>query len=217
MANRTRALADARRAWERTAHDIGDELLTSRRMLGATQNTLATALGISTSEVSRRERGRAGTLNCSKLALHAAAVGLRLSLKLYPTGGGVRDAAQAAYVARFVSRVGSVWNVRLEEPIPRLADLRAVDIVLRQGEVTIAVEVVTRLADLQAQVRSAQLKARDLGATRLIVAVAGTHANRRALSSVSSTLVAAFDLDSRRLMSELKAGRDPGRDGVVLL
>lgn len=156
-------------------------------------------------------------MNCAKLAVHAASVGLRLSVKLYPIGGGVRDAAQAAYVARFLSRVGSVWNVRLEEPIPRAADLRAVDVVLRRGGVTIAVEVVTRLADLQAQVRSAQLKSRDLGATRLIVAVAGTHANRRALSSVRSALVAAFDLDSRRLMSELKAGRDPGRDGVVLL
>lgn len=71
--------------------------------------------------------------------------------------------------------------------------------------------------DLQAQVRAAQLKARDIGATRLIVVVAGTHANRRSLAEARSTLAAGFDLDTRRLMADLAAGRDPGRDGIIVL
>ena len=73
------------------------------------------------------------------------------------------------------------------------------------------------LTDLQAQVRAAQLKARDIGATRLILAIAGTHANRRALASARPSLVPAFDLDSRRLLADLAAGRDPGNDGVIVL
>ena len=77
--------------------------------------------------------------------------------------------------------------------------------------------MITRLADLQAQIRAAQLKAQAIGATRLIFVIAATRANRAALASVRSSLVAAFDLDSRRVMSELAAGRDPGRDAIVLL
>lgn len=151
------------------------------------------------------------------MAVHAAAVGLRLSVKLWPAGGGVRDAAQARYIAAFVARVGRLWNVVLEAPIPLPGDLRAVDVVLDRGHIRIAVEVMTRLADLQAQVRAAQIKARDVEATRLMLVVAGTHANRRSLAATRSTLVAAFDLDTRRLIVELAAGRDPGRDGILVL
>ena len=151
------------------------------------------------------------------LARHAAAVGLKLSIKLWPVGGGIRDAAQARYVAAFIARVGRGWKIVLEAPIPTPGDLRAVDILMLTGPVRIAVEVITRLADLQAQVRAAQLKARDIGATRLILVVAGTNANRAALRGVQSTLISSFDLDTRRLLAELAAGRDPGRDGVIVI
>jgi len=144
-------------------------------------------------------------------------VGLKLVVKLYPLGGGIRDAAQAHYVAAFVARVGRLWRVMLEAPIPIQGDLRALDILLTSERARIAVEVITRLADLQAQVRAAQLKARDIGATRMVLVIAGTHANRRALASARPTLVPAFDLDSRRLLADLAAGRDPGRDGIVVL
>ena len=151
------------------------------------------------------------------LAIHAAAVGLKLSVKLWPVGGGIRDAAQARYVAAFVSRVGRRWRVTLEAPIQLAGDLRAVDVLLVRGDIRIAVEVITRLADLQAHVRAAQLKARDVGATRLILVVAATRANRRVLAEARSMLAAAFDQDTRRLLADLAAGRDPGRDGILIL
>lgn len=101
--------------------------------------------------------------------------------------------------------------------MPVASDLRAVDVLLTNASARIAVEVITRLADLQAQIRAVQLKARDVGATRLILVIAGTHANRRALADARGTLVASFELDSRRLLAQLTAGRDPGRDGIILL
>jgi transcriptional regulator with XRE-family HTH domain len=198
------------------AGETGDQLRTARLMLGATQADVGAAIGVSQKEISRRERGRTRVLGES-LAAHAAAVGLRVSLKLWPAGGGIRDAAQARYVAAFVGRVGRLWRVTLEAPVDAVGDLRAVDILLVRGDVRVAVEVITRIADVQAQVRAAALKARDIGATRLILAVAGTHANRRALADAGGALISAFDLDTRRLMKELAAGRDPGRDGLVLL
>jgi transcriptional regulator with XRE-family HTH domain len=199
------------------ARELGEGLRTGRLILGVTQKRLGAMIGVSQGEISRRELGRSGRLVGESLAAHAAAVGLKVSVKLWPVGGGIRDAAQTRYVAAFVSRVGRLWRVVLEAPIQIAGDLRAVDVLLVRGEVRVAVEVITRLADVQAQVRAAQLKARDIGATRLIIVVAATHANRRVLAEARATLVAGFDLDSRRLLADLAAGRDPGRDGILVL
>jgi Helix-turn-helix domain len=197
--------------------ELGEQLRTARHIRGLTLRQVGMAIGASQSEVSRRELGRAPRLNGEKLATHAAAIGLRLSIKLWPIGGGIRDAAQTRYIAGFVSRVGRVWKVTLEAPMPQPGDLRAIDVLLTAPDLRVAVEVITRLADVQAQVRAAQLKARDAGATRLVLVIAATHANRNALAEARVTLVAAFDLDTRRVMAELAAGRDAGRDAIVLL
>ncbi|MGQ0607414.1 MAG: hypothetical protein ACT4OQ_02950 [Chloroflexota bacterium] len=217
MASRVRTLDEARRMWQRMARELGDQLRSGRHVLGATQKQVGMAIRVSTSEISRRELGRSRRLTGEKLAVHSAAIGLKLSIKLYPLGGGVRDAAQATYLAAFVARVGRAWKVTLEEPIPLAGDLRAIDALLTGRDARIAVEVITRLADLQAQIRAAQLKAQEIRATRLVLVIAATRANRAALASVRSSLVAAFDLDSRRVLSDLAAGRDPGRDAIVLL
>jgi transcriptional regulator with XRE-family HTH domain len=217
MPARTRALDEARRSWQRAALEVGDQLRTARHVRGVTLRQVGAAIGVSASEISRRELGKSRRLTGEKLAVHGAAVGLRVSVRLWPIGGGVRDAAQARYIARFVARVGRAWRVTLEAPIRRTGDLRAVDVLLVNPQARVAVEVVTRLVDLQAQLRAAQLKARDIEATRLVIVVAGTHANRNALAAVRRTLVESFDLDTRRLMVDLAAGRDPGRDGIVVL
>lgn len=217
MPTRSSLLDDANRWWRRMELEIGDQLRAARHLLGLTQKQVANAIGVSQSDVSRRERGRAPRLTGQALARHAAAVGLKPSIKLWPVGGGVRDEAQARYVARFIARIGAAWKVVLEAPIPKAGDLRAVDILLIAGATRIAVEVITRLADLQAQLRAAQLKSRDIGATRLVIVVAGTHANREALSALRAALVTSFELDARRVLNELAAGRDPGRDAIIAL
>lgn len=196
---------------------VGDDLRTGRHILGLTLRELSAGIGVSKSELSRRELGKSARLTGEKLAVHAAAVGLRLSISLWPVGGGIRDAAQARYLAAFLARVGRRWQVTLEAVVPIPGDLRAADAVLQLGSARIAVEVVTRLADLQAQLRAAQAKARDLGATRLVIVLASTHANREALAATRPSLVEAFDLDTRRVMAELAAGRDPGRDAIIVL
>lgn len=217
MPPRNRHADDARHRWHRLAARIGDDLRAARHVRGLTIRELAAATGSSASEISRRELGRSRGLTGERLAVHAAVIGLRLSVNLWPTGGGMRDAAQARYIAAFVARVGRSWHVALEAPIPIAGDLRAIDVSLTRGEVRLAVEVITRLADLQAQLRAAQLKARDVGATRLILVVAATHANRRALEVARASLLDAFDLDTRRVLRDLAHGVDPGRDAIIVL
>jgi transcriptional regulator with XRE-family HTH domain len=216
MANRTRSIHDAQQRWARQSLEIAADLRAQRLALGLTQQAVGQAIGRSTSRVSRVERQKVRRLPIQDLVRHAAVLGLRLSVKLYPIGGAIRDAAQMRYVTRFLARVGRTWRVRLEVPLPLAGDLRAIDVLL-EGACTIAVEVVTRLTDVQAMVRAAQLKQRDIGADRLIIVVAATHANRRALAEARPALSATFDLDTQHSMARLAAGEDPGRDAIVLL
>lgn len=216
MANRTRAIDEAVQRWGRQSVEIAADLRARRIALGLTQEAVARTLGRSSSRVSRIERRQVRRLPVEELIRHAAVLGLRLSLKLYPVGGAIRDAAQVRYIARFAERVGRGWHVRLDAPIPLPGDLRAVDVLL-EGACRIAVEVVTRLSDVQATLRAAQLKQRDIGADRLVLVVAATHANRRALADARPALIAAFDMNTQHTMARLAAGVDPGRDAIILL
>lgn len=217
MANRVRVIDEARRLWHRLSVEIGGELRTARLMLGVTQREVGAAIGVSASEISRRELGKSRRLNGEALAVHAAAVGLRLALKLFPVGGGIRDQAQARYAGALLARIGHAWRVTLEAGIPRFGDLRAVDILLVNGAARIAVEVITRVGDLQAQIRSARLKARDIGATRLVLIVADTHANARVVDALRPVLVSDFELDARSVLADLASGREPARDALILV
>ncbi len=217
MPNRTRAIDEALHRLARQRLEFGEQLRTARRLHGLTQRNVGAAIGISDAEVARRELARRGNPGIESLAAQAAAVGLRLSIRLYPVGGETRDAAQLRNLARFLARSSASFRRQLEAVMPVPGDLRALDAVLSKPGVCIAVEAVTRLADVQAQVREAQLKARDFGATRLLIVVAATRANRRALDSARPVLAAAFDLDTRRVMAALEAGEEPDRDAIVLI
>jgi transcriptional regulator with XRE-family HTH domain len=217
MANRRSRLDDATARWPGVVAALTDELREARMAAGLTQRELARAVGVSRGHVSRVETRRARDMTLRGLTRHAAALGLRASIKVYPVGGAIRDEAQARYVARLVARVGRAWRVVLEAAVPIPGDLRAVDILLDNGTCRVAVEVITRLRDVQAQLRAADQKRRDIGAQRLVIVVAATHANRRAVNEARPALAAALDLESQRVLAALQAGRDPGRDALVLL
>ena len=173
MASRTRAADEARRAWERNARELGDELRAGRHVLGVTQAEIGAALGISGQEVCRRELGRTRRMTGSQLAVHAAAVGLKLVVKLYPLGGGSATPRRHATSPPSSRASGRPWRVTLEAPVPIAGDLRAVDVLLASERARIAVEVITQAGRPPGTGASSQLKARDIGATRLILVIAG--------------------------------------------
>jgi len=149
------------------------------------------------------------------LARHAAVVGLRARIRLYPEGDAVRDAGQVALIRRFREEVGEQGNWAFEVPIPRPGDQRALDAVLTVDGGRIGLEFYTRLADVQAQLRAANLKKRDAELDCLVVVVLATRANRRALRGAGSVLV-DFPGSGRRLLATLAAGEVPATDGVIL-
>ena len=223
MANRIRRVPEAFAVGKRLQSELGRELRDARLARGLRQSDVARSIGVSHSRVGRVERNALRNLGLADAARHGATVGLRLYAHFYPTGGGLRDAAQLALLRRFRIRIGDLWHWQLEAPLNVAGDLRAFDALLTAtrapggSPITVAVEAITRLRDVQAQLRDLTLKQRDGQVLRLVILVAATHANRTALRSAADVLATAFPLGTRATLAALAAGADPGANGIVLL
>ena len=62
---------------------------------------IARAVGISPAQYSRIERGLTGSVSIEQASSMLAIVGLELSVRVYPSGEPLRDAAHAALIGRF--------------------------------------------------------------------------------------------------------------------
>jgi transcriptional regulator with XRE-family HTH domain len=196
---------------------MGRELRLARRMAGMRQADVARLLGTSTSRVCRVEHGQIATLNLADLARHAAAVGLKPYLKLFPLGRRLLDKPQLELLGRFRGRLHPAWSWATEVPLPREGDLRSCDCVIRIPECTVLVEAYTRFADFQAQTAAATRKKRDLPADRLLILVAATRANRRAVAEAAAVASGSFTLSPRPTLRSLAEGTDPRTDSILFL
>jgi hypothetical protein len=154
------------------------------------------------------------------LARHAEAVGLRARILLFPADDPIHDAPQVRLIRDFRSLIGTALTMDLERPVitsPGSGDRRAFDAVIRLPSCDCGVECYTRFHDCQAQLRSAHLKQRDAGLQRLIIVVRATRANRTAIASASDLIALNYPLGTRSVMAALRAGRDPGANGLVLI
>jgi hypothetical protein len=153
------------------------------------------------------------------LARWGAAVGLDVPLRGYPGPSPMRDAAQLRIISRARRVIGGRWTWATEVPVssdPR--DRRAVDAVLSHDGVHIGLEVISRLTDAQAQVRAALLKQAAAGLDHMVLVLADTRHNRRAVATAADpTLRPAFPLDSRATLGSLRRDRLPRANGVVLV
>jgi len=196
------------------------ELIGSWRELrlaaGLTQATVARASGIARSTYADIERGRTAQVNLLLAAIVSAALGQDLSVKLYPFGSPVRDAAHLRLLSEFVARLSVVWRVTHEAPIPVEGDRRAWDLLVN-GPASIGVEAETRLGDVQALERSMHLKQRDSGVQRVLLVVRGSKRNRLLIRAHLPHLRTAFPLGTAEVMRALHEGRDPGADGLAVL
>jgi transcriptional regulator with XRE-family HTH domain len=217
VANRTRPIYEAARlaAWQLA--ETGRELRLARIRSGMLQADVARALATSTARISMIERGLVPTVAYRDLARFAGVVGLKLYLRAYPAGRRLLDAPQLQLLDRFRSRVAADASLRTEVLMPLAGDLRAADCLVTLAGITILVELITRLADFQAQSRAALLKQRDLGADRCLLVLAATRANRTALREADAAADASFPLRTREVLRALAAGHDPGGNGIVLL
>ena len=94
-----------RRLARRFLQLIGEEFREARLRAGLTQRQLGAAVGISHTEISRIELGKASRVPYETLVMLATVLGLDLPLRAYPSGEPIRDAAQVALLGRLRSRL----------------------------------------------------------------------------------------------------------------
>lgn len=197
--------------------ELGAELRAARLAAGLTVRTVARLAGISPSELSRIERGRAPWLSIELAARLCSIVGLDLWLRSFPRGDPARDAAQAKLAAAFRRCLSPSVAVKSEVPVGPLGDLRAWDHVIAVSEERAGVELGSRLHDAQSLTRRIHLKLRDSGIDRAILVLRDTRANRSAYEAARATIEPLLPLASRVVARALAEGRIPPAGGVLFL
>jgi transcriptional regulator with XRE-family HTH domain len=195
---------------------VGEELREARLQAGLTQVELGAAVGLSKSEISRIELGRERNVPYERLVLIAAALGLDLPLRAFPSGEPVRDVAQLALLASFRRLLAATLPWRTEVPLRVPGDRRAWDAVIDGPGWRVAVEAETRLRDVQALSRRIALKQRDDRTDVVILLVADTRNNRHVLRLATPDLAATFPTSGRASVHALSEGRQPAGSAIVL-
>jgi transcriptional regulator with XRE-family HTH domain len=217
MSTRENLVDRADREARRILTTIGREIREARMAAGLSQGALARAAGISHSQVSRLERGLVGSASVRVLARLCEVAGLDLSVRAYPGGDPIRDAAQVRLLARFRQLLHPSLRWRTEVPLPMAGDQRAWDGVIIGPAWSVAVEAETRLTDAQALARRLALKERDGGLDRLILLLADTRANRSTLRAARPALGDAFPIRQGPILAAIARGEEPAGYGTVLL
>jgi transcriptional regulator with XRE-family HTH domain len=194
-----------------------NELRLGRRDRNLSGAILAEALGISGAQYSRIERGLAHGLTIEQASTVLAAVGLELSIRVYPGGQPLRDAAHAALLDRLRSELHRSLRVMSEVPFPNPADRRAWDLVVLGRSWRHAFEAETRPRDLQALERRLALKFRDGGVDAVSLLLLDSRYNRAFVREHATALRERFPVPGLRALELLRAGVDPGSGSVILL
>ena len=182
---------------------------------GLSLRDVATAAGIDHSVLWRFERRRQD-LSPRDLSAVCTIVGLDLVIRAYPGGDAIRDAAHTRLMERLRVRLhpGLRWST--EVPVAGPGDLRAWDAVIRAPGWWVVVEAETAIRDIQALERKVALKVRDGGDPHLVLLVADSARNRRAIAAAPAAF-ANLPLRNRQLMKEFRRGTDPGSGGILIL
>jgi transcriptional regulator with XRE-family HTH domain len=197
----------------------GEEYRSARLSLGLAQRHVAESAHISPSVYGRIERGVLPHLSILQAARLASVLGLELSVRIYPGGSPTRDAAHGERLQRLLHHVADPLRYRTEVPLPATTDhpeRRSWDAILfGHGERT-AIELETRLYDVQAQLRRIQLKRRDDPPDHLLLVLADTGANRRASVGLETLLPDLPRLKTANVLRTLRAGHLPPTGWILL-
>ncbi len=200
---------------------FGRELRIARMVHGMTQRQAAHLAGVSQAEVSKAERATVDISLVARCPL-AAACGHELGWRLYPVAMvRLRDSGQLTLAQAIVGAAHPSWKSRLEVPVAP-GDARAADLVLTGATEVIHVEVERALVDLQAQLRSAQLKRealaeREQRPIRLVIAVPDSAQSRARLAPFRDLLSRTLPATSGRAWRAIRAGEPLGADAILFV
>lgn len=219
MAANDRLLYRARQRARRILADLASEFRRIRVESAISQQELGRRLGMSADKIWKVEHERLPSLSIVEACEIGALLGLDVSVRAYPNGARLRDAGQAPRLLRLLSNVGAPLGYRTDVPLPRRDDgqeLRAWDAVIYGRDERTAVELESRLMDVQATTRRHNLKRRDDPVDHFLLVVADTKHNRRVLAEFADLLADLPRLRTANVLAALRAGRHPGT-GLILL
>jgi transcriptional regulator with XRE-family HTH domain len=193
------------------------ELRAARLDRGLGGADIAREVGISPAQYSRIERSLTESLSIEQASVLLAAVGLQLSVRAYPAGEPLRDAAHAALIGRFRAILHRSLRLHTEVPFPAPGDQRAWDAVVLGADWRHGVEAETRPRDRQALERRLALKLRDGAVASMSLLLLDSRHNRDFVRANSDVLSERFPVPGRRTIELLRAGVNPGGNSVILL
>jgi transcriptional regulator with XRE-family HTH domain len=196
---------------------IGNEIRNARLDRGLSLRVVSRSAGVSEATLSRIERGLVLSVSVHQLARLCAIVGLELSVRAFPGGEPIRDAAQVSMARVFRPILHPSLRWQTEVPMPDHHDLRAWDGVVGGQRWRYGVEFESAPRDAQAVGRRLQLKARDSGVDGVLLVLGDTEQTRRFLAAASRYLVASFPIAADTALRALREGRDPGGSAIIVL
>jgi len=215
VGTRERPSDRGRRRSREHLHNIASDVRLARVGSGLSLRDVAAAATVDHARLWRFER-RLVDLSFGDLAAVCQVLGLDLVVRAYPAGDPLRDAAHARLLQRLRDRLHQSLGWSTEVPLPGDRELRAWDAVIRGRGWRLPVEAETVVTDAQALERKLTLKVRDGDAARVLLVVADTRRNRRALASAPAAF-ASLPLRSGQVLRRLRDGEDPGASGLVIL
>lgn len=196
---------------------IGAEIRTARLNRNLTLRDVYGAVGTSGSTGSRLERGVLEHTDLMLLARACAVVGLELSVKAYPGGDPIRDAAHVALLRDFQAALHPSVQWATEVPLPVTGDLRAWDGFVRGTTWRYGVEAETAPRDGQATLRRLALKERDGQVDGVLLVVRDTHQTRAFLREIGDVAGSRFPVAGPRALELLGVGADPGGSAIIVM
>jgi transcriptional regulator with XRE-family HTH domain len=217
MPTRQRAVDLGTARGRKAVADIARELELARLNHGLSYTEIGRAVSLSDSQVGRIARGRSPSLSIELASRLLAVVGLELSVRAYPKGQPVRDAAHLGLLDAFRSQIHPSLRWRTEVPLPVIGDLRAWDAIVGGRDWDLAIEAETRPPDLQALDRRLALKQRDGGIDSVILLLSDTRHNHELVRGNDAWVSTRFPVVGRRALELLSAGANPGGSSIVFL
>jgi transcriptional regulator with XRE-family HTH domain len=208
------------RATERArdaVRNAGRDIRVARRDRNLSQARVGEAAGLSTSAVSRIERGLSPDVSIRKVTFLAEAVGLEASFRLFAGGAPIRDRAHAALLARFRGRTHRDLRWATEVPLPNPGDARAWDALLQGRDWRYGVEAETAPRDVQALARRLTLKLRDGHVDGILLVLPRTRRVREFLEVGRPLLEPLLPVAGRVALASLRRGEDPGGGSIVVV
>jgi transcriptional regulator with XRE-family HTH domain len=195
----------------------GREIRIARTDRALSLATVGQAAGLSIGQISKIERGLVAKVSVRDLARLHAVVGLELSLKSYPSGQPIRDAAHVALLRDFRARLHRSLRWAVEVPLPIPGDRRSWDALISGDGWTYGVEAETAPRDAQAMLRRMNLKERDGQVDGVLIVLRRTVQTRRFVGEAGALLGEMFRVDGGRALELLHAGVDPGGSAVIVI